>query len=150
MDCCSSFKDRCIDRLRDQGNRITHSRVVITECLESFTAPFTAKQVHQELASNGHGELDFATVYRTLQTYSDLELIHPIGQTGKFIRCNSEHICDPKLVHVIYRCEKCEGIEENQLDPELVGSIFFLTKQINPTFKSKSIVIDLNGRCQTC
>ncbi|SMF49900.1 Fur family transcriptional regulator [Pseudobacteriovorax antillogorgiicola] len=150
LDCCHSFKEKCAEKLKDQGHRITRTRMTISETLQELNIPFTAKDVHQRLIDQGQTSFDFATVYRTLQTYSDLELIHLVGQSGRYIKCNSEHICHDKLVHIIYRCEECSKVEEHQLDQELVGSFFFMTKQINPSFESKGMLMELSGQCSDC
>ena len=150
QDCCHSFSSRYVDKLREHGHRLTKTRKLVANCLETIEGPFSTKDLHQSLINQGHENFDFATVYRNIQTLAQLELIHSIPKTGRYIKCNSKHSCLPKSVHVIYRCDRCESVNEEQLDQDLVGSIYFMTKQMNDNFEAKGVVLELSGQCSDC
>ena len=142
-----SFKDVCLDRLKRQGNRVTQTRIQIARHLDLLDTPFSAKEIHEEMCQGG---LDFATVYRTLQKLEALDLIHGVGNSGKFVKCNAKHLCEHNRVHVIYRCEACGDISEHQVNNKTANNLFSATTKLNPQFKSTNLVMDLKGYCSNC
>ena len=43
--CGETFKERCIDKLKEEGCRITQPRLTISECLEGYAKPFSVKDI---------------------------------------------------------------------------------------------------------
>ncbi len=147
-ECCTTFSEHCEGVLRDHGLRITKTRLLIASSLEKFSTPFTPKDVHRDLVANS--TCDFATVYRTLITYSELGVIHQVSPSGKYVICNAAPEVQGKKVHVIYRCENCSFLEERQLDQEIMSMIFYLAKKSSEGFQTKSAMLELAGRCKSC
>lgn len=142
-----SFEDVCLDRLKRHGNRVTQTRVQIARHLDFLDAPFSAKEIHEEMCQEG---LDFTTVYRTLQKLEALDLIHGVGNSGKYVKCNAKHLDKHNQVHVIYRCEVCGEVSEHQVNNRIAGNLFSATTKLNPEFTSTNLVMDLKGYCSKC
>jgi len=68
--------------LQDFDLRLTPARKAVMEILTGCDKPLTAQEIHDRARDHGHS-LGIASVYRTLETLSDLDLIqrihHPQG-----------------------------------------------------------------------
>ena len=148
--CCDTYTDRCLSKIKTSGLRVTEQRKEIIRVLEQATKPFTAKDVADQLAEISGRDIDFATTFRTLQTFSELELVHPVGQTGHFISCNSEHVCKTNTIHVIFSCFNCDHVREHQVDTKLSQSISRATESLSQGFTTSSTVLYQYGLCKNC
>lgn len=89
---------------------------------------------------------DRATIYRTLKTFEENQLIHPIDDgTGstKYGLCEEQCTCSPKDQHVHFRCEKCNQtvcLSQSSI-PEFRIPTGFVVKQANMV---------LTGICAGC
>src|SRR5687768_13487012 len=61
-----------LDTLRAHGHRVTTSRKAILGILIHEHGPFAAEELHSRL---GEGECDLVTVYRTLTSMEEIQLV---------------------------------------------------------------------------
>lgn len=62
-----------IKSLKDKGIKLTHIRHSISVWISNHKGVFSAKELIKELP-----ELDSVSVYRTLDLFSELDIIHPV------------------------------------------------------------------------
>ncbi|MGQ0679510.1 MAG: Fur family transcriptional regulator [Actinomycetota bacterium] len=106
----SSRVEQILDRIVANGGRRTMSRQavirVIVDCHGHITADAIAQQVQKDFPS-----VDVSTVYRTLETLRDLEVVDRVyfadGSTVYHLRDHQHHhLC----------CEKCGKVQELPMD----------------------------------
>ena len=86
--------------------------------------------------------LNISTVYRVLDFWIGLGLIHKIESANRFIVCSDEH---RHQFHVIQTCTQCENVRESC---ELASQI---TMQISHEFRAlENQVIEIQGTCSDC
>ena len=137
------YAKSCIEILASKGFKRTKTREYIANVISGFEKPFGPKDVHDLVSKKSN--VDFATVYRNFQIFSDCDLLHPVGSHGKFVACSKLH-CDDHAVHTIFRCKKCHMTQE-------------LVEVKKPTanhsegpqaFKVESSVTEVTGICAAC
>ena len=143
-----SFTKVCLEVLRESGARVTQPRRAVISCLGKADKPLSAREVYEEISCDSSvSSVDQVSVYRILETLSELELVHQIFPSGKYIPCLHSN-CD-NIVHVIVRCTSCEAINELNIPQETFAPMqaylqtkydFFLDQQ----------VFQVNGLCASC
>ncbi len=134
-----------IEQLRKQGHKVTAARRRLLEHLVGREAPFTAEELHGELAMSGVGR---ATVFRTLKLLQD---------EGILVRVHLEHGCQhyqaapgiPGAAHHHDRivCRECGDIALLDECPmrsdvsEIAG---------RSGFRLQGHHLDLYGICRSC
>ncbi len=104
-----------INKLRDNGNRITESRSTICKILEEAGHEhFTADELYK-LALNRVQDIDLATVYRTLEILESLDLVehsHQQHGSGIYYLKNLE-----TTAHIVCNsCKKIKDISKNVIN----------------------------------
>lgn len=120
----------------------------ITECRLEIIQEFLEKQValaHSDLEERLNNQFDRVTIYRTLKTFLDKDLIHKVlddsGAT-KYALCTHEEE-DHNHEHVHFKCEKCG--ETTCLDS------IALPKILLPLgFKKREMSLLVQGICDKC
>jgi Fur family ferric uptake transcriptional regulator len=93
-----------------QSPRLTKQRLVISNVLESLPGFISAQSLHQHLTANGES-IGLATVYRTLQTMSEADLVDVVrDQSGEMLF----RACSSKQHHHHLVCRSCGAAEEMQ------------------------------------
>lgn len=63
-----------MDRVRDEGLRVTRQRALILQALCELDGHASAERVHERVALH-HRDVDLSTVYRTLERLRDLRIL---------------------------------------------------------------------------
>ena len=136
-----------MDTLKDHGYRVTTPRRVVAEAIEHLGKAFTVKSLHEFVESENHSKFDFATVYRIVQTYESLGLVHPDSRSGGYVPCT--HLSCGDFIHVIYSCTNCQDSFEDHLPHKLAENV---SKAITKTkgFQAASSVMQVKGLCASC
>ena len=69
-----------VNRCREAGLRLTHSRLALLGGLALQTAPVTLEQLRQEAG----GVCDFATVYRAIRLFENADVVRHLGLHQRF------------------------------------------------------------------
>jgi Fur family ferric uptake transcriptional regulator len=120
----------------------------ITDCRLEIIKEFSKKQValaHSDLEESLNSQFDRVTIYRTLKTFLDQDLIHKVlddsGAT-KYALCAHEQV-DHNHEHVHFKCEKCG--ETTCLDA------ISLPKIVLPKgFVKEEMSLLVQGTCNKC
>ena len=133
-----------LNSLKKNGYRITESRKLICELLESnIHFHFNVKQLHQKINSLSKSNIDRTTIYRTLVALEELGLLQhshiPHKSAIYFLNNNNQN------VHLI--CEMCDKIVD--VENHSVNSInLILQKDTN--FDSINNNFLFVGKCPEC
>ena len=133
-----------LNSLKKNGYRITESRKLICELLESdIHFHFNVKQLHQKINSLSKSNIDRTTIYRTLVALEELGLLQhshiPHKPAIYFLNNNNQN------VHLI--CEMCDKIVD--VENHSVNSInLILQKDTN--FDSINNNFVFVGKCPEC
>ena len=142
-----AYKDLCVHTLKENGYRVTNPRRVVAEAIEQLGKAFTVKSLHEFVEAENHTKFDFATVYRIVQTYETLGLVHPDSRSGGFVPCT--HLSCGDFIHVIYSCTDCQESFEDHLPSKLAESVSKVIKKAKD-FTAVSSVMQVKGLCSDC
>jgi Fe2+ or Zn2+ uptake regulation protein len=98
-----SCGERLTNDLRRHGIRITPQRAVILETIAHMDGHRTALEVYQAAEERLPG-LNLATVYRTLETLHEAELVDFFATSGEVTRFS---LRNPEDLHGHLVCERC-------------------------------------------
>ncbi|HJV45716.1 MAG TPA: Fur family transcriptional regulator [Bacillota bacterium] len=130
--------DVVIDKIKQQGGRVTIQRLAIINVLLRLDHP-TAEEIYQFMKKE-FPTLSFTTVYNTLHSLHEMGILreYRFGEASRFEMVDQTHhhfLC--------LHCSKMEDIEEE--DIELIPS-----DQLSSRFQLKSTEIVLKGVCEAC
>lgn len=93
--------------LRQYGLRVTQSRCLVLQAM-STGKPLSHRDIHTKIVKS-NGGINLVTVYRILEAFEAIGLVHKHLSTGGFILCSLQK---EKGHHVILSCEDCGTVEE--------------------------------------
>ncbi len=88
---------------------LTPSRTLIIKTLAKYTKPISAYELRDEINNNGDVNINISQIYRVLEFWIDLGLIHKISSINKFLLCETP---DEKHTHMLNYCTICEKVYE--------------------------------------
>lgn len=143
------FLSTSLEALKTAGCRITRSRIAVIECIAKAEQPLSAPAIYEQLSGSGGGDvtLDKASVYRILDTLSQLNLVHRVTPEGTYLACN--HRACKHSHHVLSRCTKCNEVKEVDVPSEVVAPLLFHMKH-TLQFVPDSHLLHMDGICADC
>lgn len=134
-----------LEKLKAAGHRVTKSRLQVLSVLEKTKKALSAAEIFQ-LTSEKEAGLDRVTVYRILEAFEELEIVHPVGN-GRYIYC-AHQTCGHDR-HFIAICTKCGDTSEVGASTEFSDGISsLLKKKIGFAMTSEFFVV--RGLCKSC
>lgn len=135
-------------KLKDEGLRFTEARRQVFGALESSSKALSAKEIHESLQSTFQGSADLVSVYRNLELFQKLGMVHEVF-SGKFAVCEHGGHGGDTHVHVVSVCEQCgESSEIEDHASELCKTLNSLKASAPGLNEVKSVT--LRGLCMTC
>ncbi len=126
----------------------TH-KLRITDCRLEIIREFLDKQValaHADLEESLDKQFDRVTIYRTLKTFLDKDLIHKVlddsGST-KYALCSHEDHHEHSHEHVHFKCEICG--ETTCLDDISLPDV-----KLPEGFRKREMSLLVQGVCEKC
>ena len=126
--------DNYLKILRDSGSKLTAPRKIVLTKLNKANKPLTLKEIHKRC-----GNIDFSSVYRSIQLFQELGLVDEINFADKKIR----YELVSKLHHHHIICSSCGEIKE--LPICIISEIKKLTK-----YKITKHTFEFMGLCPKC
>ena len=114
---------------------LTLSRTLVIKTLSKYKKPISAYELRDEINSNGDVNINISQIYRVLEFWIDLGLIHKISSINKFLLCITPK---EKHTHMLNFCTVCEKVFET------------CNEQMGLNFKKSTAKLDLtfnNTRC---
>jgi Fur family ferric uptake transcriptional regulator len=127
--------------LEKSKTKKTESRQRILNFILDSKAPISANKLHKAIGGN----IDLATVYRSLKTFTDKGLVRTIRTDDD--RIYYEKSCEHNPLHAHFYCESCGNVE--CLKPfGFEESSLFMSMAKERDVRGVELVI--KGRCKTC
>ncbi len=120
------------------GERFTPLRAHIFELLIEENGPIKAYDLLEKLRPE-RGSPKPPTVYRALEFFSRLGLIHRVEALNAYIACDHVH---PGHAAEFFICENCDSVEERHAHDHV--------DCVPEGFAISRSVIEHYGRCQSC
>ncbi|PPR78830.1 MAG: Zinc uptake regulation protein [Alphaproteobacteria bacterium MarineAlpha3_Bin5] len=104
----TNYKSSAIERCYEGNFSLTPQRLMVLEAVSEQEKPISAYDLRAKIKKIG-ADLNIATIYRILDFWCNLSLVHRISAINKFVRCTAP---EEKHIHVINCCQKCEDLVE--------------------------------------
>ena len=88
---------------------LTPSRTLVIKTLSKHKKPISAYELRDEVNNNGDISINISQIYRVLEFWIDLGLIHKISSINKFLLCITP---EEKHTHILNFCTVCEKVFE--------------------------------------
>ena len=107
---------------------LTPSRTLVIKTLSNHKKPISAYELRDEINNNGDININISQIYRVLEFWMDLGLIHKISSINKFLLCITP---EEKHTHMLNFCTVCEKVFET------------CNEQMGLNFKKSTAKLDL-------
>ena len=97
--------NHCLKRKKS----LTPSRTLVIKTLSKYNKPVTAYKLRDEINNNGVVNINISQIYRVLEFWIDLRLVHKISSINKFMLCTTP---EEKHTHMLNICTVCEKVVE--------------------------------------
>jgi len=137
-----AYLEKSIQILKDGGYKITGPRIAVLEVLGKAEAPLSAYDIGEKIPKNIPANV--VTVYRVLEVFEKLGIVHRIHTKEGYVRCDFEqkHGC-----HYFAICDKCGRASEFlRKEPCLIDKII----PKNLPFKNLKHLTEISGTCNQC
>ncbi len=132
-------KDNFKKILRDAGLKSTTPRLTVLNVISEIKHPVTAQEIHKKM-----NNLDLVTLYRTLASFEENQLIKKINlkKDAVYYEYNNDH-----HHHIICtNCSKVEDFENTEIE-KVLGEILRKSSKFK---KIKEHSLELFGLCVKC
>lgn len=133
---------RLIHEVSSVGKTLTPQRLAIYHALESAKEPLTAYDLKDQVNHQSNESFNISTIYRVLDFWIELGLIHKIDSLNTFIVCNDEH---RNHMHVLQRCTQCQSVKESCE----ISSLIKMPQSASFHIDTHQ-VIEIQGQCAEC
>lgn len=141
-----ALNQHVLDKLKAAGHRVTQSRISVLSVLEKAKKALSPADIFQLVIKKEQADLDRVTVYRILEAFEELEIVHPVGN-GRYIYCAHQSCGHDR--HFIAICTKCGDTSEVGASREFSDGLSqMLKKKINFEMSSEFFVV--RGLCKSC
>ena len=107
MDIIST--ENLLDYCLKNKKSLTPSRTLVIKTLSKHKKPISAYKLRDEINNNGDISINISQIYRVLEFWIDLGLIHKISSINKFLLCITP---EEKHTHILNFCTVCEKVFE--------------------------------------
>lgn len=132
-----------LDLLRQSGLRDTQPRRLVLKALGHIQKPATQSDVHAWIARH-KGTVNLVTIYRVLEKFEELGLVHRHPSSGGLTLCSLPH---EKGHHGFLSCHECGHVEEFT-DSDLCRREDLIARRAG--FRAREHVSEIVGLCASC
>lgn len=137
-----NFIDHATNKIKKAGYKITGPRMAVLEVLAKANTPLSAYDIEKEIPKNI--PVNIVTIYRVLEVFEELKIIHRIMSTQGYKRCE---FSEASGCHHFAVCKKCDQVEEF-VEQNICSKKANLPK--NLSFKQLEHVSEYIGLCSKC
>lgn len=132
--------------LSQHGYKLTKPRQMIIEILIHTNHPLKPVEIC-EIGKRKH--LDRVSVYRVLEVFEKVGLIHTIGDLGYLFCSNINHLSPLiKDQHLFLVCDQCDSVEEAKLPERIQESL--VTYILGESKFNFNGAVQISGSCAKC
>lgn len=144
-----SFQDMCVKTLKKSGARLTKPRLALIDCLANAKAAMSPKEIFQKTESllEKSESIDTVTVYRILDRFAELGLVHRVSPNGDYIACT--HLSCASAPHIMTRCTQCQAAAEMHIPEDIIAPLLWFMRT-QKKFEPKEHLFQLDGICGDC
>jgi Fe2+ or Zn2+ uptake regulation protein len=144
-----SFQDLCLKTLKESGARMTKPRLALIDCLATAKVPLSPKEIFQktEQLLDKNDSIDTVTVYRILDRFTELGLVHRVAPHGDYVACT--HLACSSSPHIMTRCIRCQSTQEIHIPEDVIAPMMWFMRT-QKKFEPKEHLFQLDGLCETC
>ena len=142
------YIEHSVAALRQSGARITKPRLAVLACLATSEQSLSPKELLEKLQTGRKKSgVDLATIYRILEAFHDLGLVHRVGPEGSFMAC--VHLACASEMHLVAHCSSCDKTQEVDLPAAFMT---LLRKHVEQglEFQFAEHFFQMNGICRDC
>ncbi|QQR83964.1 transcriptional repressor [Candidatus Peregrinibacteria bacterium] len=136
------FIDQSIELLKDNGYKITGPRVAVLNALATAHIPLSPYDIEERIPENI--PVNVVTIYRVLDVFEQLGIVHRILTKHGYVRCDFE---EKPGCHHFAICDRCEQVSEfvqkKECDTEMR-----IPSQCH--FQSAGHFAEVTGLCEAC
>lgn len=140
------YKDFALERLKKNGLRITKARCCVLNILNLCKHGLNAYEI-TEKAKKCKVKIDTSTVYRILEAFQKLGLVHFVKEQNGYLACKELKCCEKKHCHHQFVCQKCHKVQEIHLDD---SAFIKSVKNKIPALNIQNHYFEFFGKCSTC
>ena len=138
-----NYVEFALNRLREQGCRITRGRRLVLDALGRAERPLSPYTIHDQLSEKGE-TVDTVSIYRTLETLENAGLAHRVAFSGGYLPCRLE---DHPGCHHHLICRECGQVEE--VDCPGMASVE-QSAAAESRFRIERHLVEFVGLCPAC
>ncbi len=139
-----TWSDRALERLRAAGLRRGGARRAVVEYLETQGCCRSAQEIHDGIAASG-GAVGVASVYRALETLTELRLVQRVDAGDGIARFEPSHTDRHHHHHLV--CDDCGRVEPFTDEP-LERALRRAAGRLGYALEQHDVV--LRGACEDC
>ncbi|MES2746260.1 MAG: Fur family transcriptional regulator [Bdellovibrionota bacterium] len=151
MSRAGSFQEMCVKTLKESGARLTKPRMALIDCLANAKSALSPKEIFQRtessLAKEKSESIDTVTVYRILDRFAELGLVHRVAPNGDYIACT--HLSCATSPHIMTRCTQCQAAAEMHIPEDIIAPLLWFMRT-QKRFEPKEHLFQLDGICEKC
>lgn len=144
-----AFYEQALLAMKGAGLKLTRPRQEVLGFLAENSEAMTPYEIRDALKKKA--KLDVVTIYRMLEEFTKMGLVHRVMSLGRFVKCSESeldrHCEEDEGCHHYLICERCHQIEE------IAGeNLHELEKKIEKQLKFKifSHSLEFLGLCSKC
>lgn len=131
--------------LKENQLRVTQPRKLVIQCLKKQNNPLSARELMKEIEDQF--DIDQVTIYRILETFLEIGLIHQVFPSGGYLLC--DHIKCQHGIHIMLHCKTCQNHKEIEIPKEVFAPLEWYLKQSHK-FEPQHHLFQIDGRCDQC
>lgn len=128
------FITQSLQLLKDNNQKLTKTRLRILKQLEHIKKPLNPYEL---LEQSNDKNIDISTIYRNLELFEGLGIVHKIHSIWWYMPCSHNHNQCNK-VHDLIICNSCNTISETHIDVDTKTLLWFSTWPIELSWNCKS------------
>ena len=135
-----------LERLDQEGYRLTGQRRMVLEEIVNYTAPFTSADLLEAMHRRSP-DMGRATVFRTLDLLTRVGVVQRIHTDAEGGRCHAYMACDSSHHHHLI-CNSCGKVADFTEDRELDTLVSEIERRT--AFRVEGHRLELLGTCPEC
>ncbi len=137
-----NFKEEALKELKKTGYKATGPRMAVLDVLDKKQIPLSAYQIEEALPKNI--PVNVVTIYRVLELFEELGIVHKILSKQGYVKCDLE---DKLSCHHFAICSTCDTVQE-YAEVKKHDAKNKVPKSLH--FKSLKHQSEILGTCEPC